>query len=136
MALRHLLQRRLWTPSLGKRSPQSRQDRKTVQASRSARFRAAISERHRLARFRAAVLELAVIVTSGLLRSPYIYSPTPAVVVPGYSKCAGTISPSTMVGGTYFWPGSATFSVANLTKLIRPISKKISVPTSTHGQGP
>ncbi len=50
-----------------------------------------------------------------------------------YSTCPGTISPSTMVGGTYCLPGSTPFGVA---KPIKPRMSRISVPTSTHGHGP
>ncbi len=59
-------------PSLRKGSPQPRQARQTLNASRSARFRAAVSERYRAARLRTAVLELAVIVTFTPVRSLYI----------------------------------------------------------------
>ncbi len=78
-ALRHLLQRRLWMPSLGKRHPQPRHGRQTAHASRSARFRAALSERRAPARLRAAVLELAVIVAFCQVRSFCIQRQTLAV---------------------------------------------------------
>ncbi len=89
-------------PSLAKCRPQPRHGRQIEQASRSARFRAALSERRAPARLRAAVLELAAIVAFCQVRSSCIQRQTPAVAAPRYSKCPGTISPSTMVGGTYF----------------------------------
>ena len=61
-------------PSLGKGCPQPRHGRQTAQASRSARFRAALSER-----FCAAVLELAIIVATCPVRRPYIKFPAPVV---------------------------------------------------------
>ncbi len=74
---RHAAQSRLWEPSLGKSHPQPRHARQTAQASRSARFRAAASERRRPARARAAVLELVIIVTSNPVRNCFLGSPAP-----------------------------------------------------------
>ncbi len=58
-----------------------------------------------------------------------------SVAVPGYSKCPGTISPSTMCGGTYLRSGSLSFGVTKLIRLMRPMINRTAAPTRNHRRG-